>query len=92
MVENSKNVKLYDIRLKECIANYIITLCLLLSFYILITKFYNYIFILIIFCLIIIIFTILFFIEVYEIVYTKSDKNYWPKPKVNNNYLFKVEL
>ena len=35
MVENSTNVKLYDIRLKETIANYVITLCLLLSIYIL---------------------------------------------------------
>tara|TARA_B000000477_G_scaffold325_1_gene324 strand:+ start:35700 stop:40622 length:4923 start_codon:yes stop_codon:yes gene_type:complete len=82
MVENSTNVKLYDIRLKETIANYVITLCLLLSIYIFIAKFYNNIFILIVFAIIILIFTTIFFTEIYEIVYTKSDKNYWPKSKL----------
>lgn len=82
MVENSTNVKLYDIRLKETIANYIITLCLLLSIYILIAKFYNYVFVLIIFLIVILILTLIFFTEIYEIVYTKSDKNYWPKSKL----------
>jgi hypothetical protein len=82
MVENSTNVKLYDIRLKETIANYIITLCILLSIYILIAKFYNNIFILIVFVIIILILTTIFFTEIYEIVYTKSDKNYWPKSKL----------
>ena len=81
MVENSTNVKLYDIRLKETIANYIITLCLLLSIYILIAKFYNNVFVLVIFLIIILILTLIFFTEIYEIVYTKSDKNYWPKSK-----------
>lgn len=79
MVENSTNVKLYDIRLKETIANYVITLCILLSIYIFIAKFYNNIFILVIFAIIILILTTIFFTEIYEIVYTKSDKNYWPK-------------
>ena len=74
MVENSTNVKLYDIRLKETIANYIITLCLLLSIYILIAKFYNYVFILIIFIIVILILTFIFFTNIYEIVNTKSDK------------------
>ena len=82
MVENSTNVKLYDIRLKETIANYIITLCLLLSIYILIAKFYNYVFVLIIFLIVTLILTLIFFTEIYEIVYTKSDKNYWPKSKL----------
>ena len=82
MLENSTNVKLYDIRLKETIANYFITLCILLSIYIFIVKFYNNIFILIVFAIIILIITIIFFTEIYEIVYTKSDKNYWPKSKL----------
>ena len=82
MVENSTNVKLYDIRLKETIANYVITLCLLLSIYILIAKFYNYIFILIIFIIVILILTFIFFTNIYEIVNTKSDKNYWSKSKL----------
>ena len=82
MVENSTNVKLYDIRLKETIANYIITLCLLLSIYILIAKFYNYVFILIIFIIVILILTFIFFTNIYEIVNTKSDKNYWSKSKL----------
>lgn len=82
MVENSTNVKLYDIRLKETIANYVITLCILLSIYIFIAKFYNNIFILIVFAIIILILTTIFFTEIYEIVYTKSDKNYWPKSKL----------
>lgn len=82
MVENSTNVKLYDIRLKETIANYIITLCLLLSIYILIVKFYNYVFVLVIFLIIILAITLIFFTEIYEIVYTKSDKNYWSKSKL----------
>ena len=82
MLENSTNVKVYDIRLKESILNYIITLCLLLSIYILIAKFYNNIFILIVFAIIILILTTIFFTEIYEVVYTKSDKNYWPKSKL----------
>ena len=77
MVENSNNLKLYDIRLKETILNYIITLCLLISIYVLLSKFYNNIFILIIFTIIILIFTLIFLISIYEIVNTKSDKNYW---------------
>lgn len=81
MVENSNNVKVYDIRLKETIANYVITLCLLLSIYIFIAKFFTNVFILIFFVIIILIFTLLFFTEIYEIVYTKSDKNYWSKAK-----------
>ena len=82
MVENSTNVKLYDIRLKESIANYVITLCILLSIYIFIAKFYNNILILIVFVIIILILTTIFFTEIYEIVYTKSNKNYWPKSKL----------
>ena len=82
MVENSTNVKLYDIRLKETIANYVITLCILLSIYIFIAKFYNNIFILIVFAIIILILTTIFLTEIYEIVHTKSNKNYWPKSKL----------
>jgi len=83
LMDSSNNIKVYDIRLKETIANFIITVCLLLSFYILTLKFmYNFI-ILFIFIIIILVLSLFFIIEMYEIVHTKSNKNYWAKEKDN---------
>ena len=77
MSEGSNNIKLYDIRLKESIVNYIVTLCLLISIYVLVYKFNTNILIMILFIIIILYFTLMFLIHIYEIVNTKSDKNYW---------------
>ena len=79
--ETSRNVRLYDIRYKEILYNYIIILCVLISTFMIFFKFINNVLLFIIFIIIFIIITILYSIKLIEIMRTRYNKNYWNKPK-----------
>ena len=79
MKYQSDNINTYDIRLKEILINYFVTLSILVSLYLIIIHYVNHIIILLILILIIVVMSVFLLMNIYQIVKTRANKNYWPK-------------
>lgn len=79
MKHQSDNINTYDIRLKETLINYFVTLSILVSLYLIIIHYINHIVVLLILILIIVVMSIFLLMNIYQIVKTRANKNYWPK-------------
>ena len=79
MKQQSDNINTYDIRLKETLINYFVTLSILVSLYLVIIHYINHIVVLLILILIIVVMSIFLLMNIYQIVKTRANKNYWPK-------------
>lgn len=79
MKQQSDNINTYDIRLKETLINYFVTLSILVSLYLIIIHYINHIVVLLILILIIVVMSTFLLMNIYQIVKTRANKNYWPK-------------